>query len=349
MKSLEITGILLSGENVTPEDYRRLAKAFLWDMETGRWRITRGLITLVKSFTYYYILNRKVKHDDYALEYDKASCTYERWTDLMGKYTRKIIKPGYLDLQKEQVDILDLACGKGYITGNFLKLWDRQKRGQIRITAVDISERMLSAARKEIRDCRVRFILSEGLDFLRRVSDSVYDGIFFGWALPYFDHSKLIPQLARILKPGGIVFLISNREGTLEDMEDIFIELIASNPDQVARIAEMSFRLPQGEYGLISWFTGYGFQTLETGSGEEKVSFNKPGDLYRWLMETGALAGTGRIFADNRKIETSIIKKIGRRRGSGGTYSINHSFVWGIFRKSGSNSRWIPGQKQGRR
>ncbi|MBD3286096.1 radical SAM protein [candidate division WOR-3 bacterium] len=316
-----------------PGDYTRLVRRFLRDPVTGRLRIYKGVIALVKSFAYYYLLCRKVNCKDYALEYDKASGTYERWTDLMGKYSRTIVKLDCFESTTGQVDILDLACGKGYITANLLGLWDEKGKGDIRITAVDYSKGMLAAAKKAIRDSRVSFVHSEGLDFLKRVPDSTYYGIFFGWALPYFDHKKLVPQLARVLRPGGIVALISNREGTLEDIEDIFIDLIASNPEQVSRIAEMSFRLPQNEEGLEKWFTGYGFKPIEKGSGEEVVVFDDPSELVRWLRETSAVAGTGCIFKDEHRIESSIVREIARRRRIGNKYSINHSFVWGIFRK----------------
>ncbi|MEA3311428.1 MAG: methyltransferase domain-containing protein [candidate division WOR-3 bacterium] len=308
-----------------------LYRRFLRD-DTGRLRAVKGTFAFLKTGVYYYLLKRRITGRDYREAYDAASATYLRWTERMGKHTQKIVKLEYLNPKQGRVEVLDLACGSGCITKKLLERWEAG--GELRVTAVDFSLGMLSCARKAINDPRVRFVASEGAEFLKRQKPGTYDAVFFGWALPYFDHAELIPLLYRSLKPGGLAFLISNSKGTLAEMENIFIELMAEHPVEVNKVLDVSFRLPDGERGLSDWFARQGFAVLESGEGEEEVYFDDPRELYRWLCETGALAGAGRIFKDKGIMENAVVEKIRRRRGTGRRYMINHRFVYGIFRKA---------------
>ena len=80
----------------------------------------------------YKLLKKEVvNQDDYRVEYDKVSDTYDYWLKKMGRYSDNIINSKYIDKDRE-LKILDFACGTGYITKALLNKSEKYK-----ITAVD--------------------------------------------------------------------------------------------------------------------------------------------------------------------------------------------------------------------
>lgn len=284
----------------------------------------------------YYLLNRKISNQDYKEEYNVTTKNYKFWTDRMGKYTDNIIKLEYLiDNKNDEIKILDFCCGTGYITKKLLEIFDSYniKNKNINITAVDISDSMIDYYKAHIKDDRVNSVVMDGIEFLKSTPPKKYNAIFCGWALPYFNYNTFLSLLNNILEGDGLLGIISNSKGTLMDIEKIYTQTMIENSSEINKIMDISFNLPNGENGLIKWFKKYKFTPIKTGEGEEIVSFNSPSELYKWIQKTGAIAGTGKIFKDNSKIEKKIIEKIKEKRYVNGKYTINHKFVYGLFQR----------------
>lgn len=265
-----------------------------------------------------------VGRDDYKAEYNKASSTYMNWINEMGIYTNEIIKPEYV-FKKDKLKILDFACGTGYITKKLLK-----QKLDYEITAVDFSEEMLSHL-KNVDDDRLRVIHGEGINFLETIEEK-YDVIFFGWALSYFDYKELFNLFKKVLNPGGIIGIITNTKGTLSGIEDIFLEVMYRNSKDVIKPMDIKFNLPNGKEGLIKWFNKYDFENIEIYEEEVLCRFEEPDQLLKWLNETGATAGTGRIFKDYDTIKMDLVEEIRKSKYKHGKYEINHKFTYGLFR-----------------
>ena len=289
---------------------------------------------------WYYFTNKKIKQIDYKDEYDIVSKTYSLWIEKMGKYTDNIIKPQYIienikenGKNKENIEILDFACGTGYITKKILEEFNANNFNRFKITSNDISCEMINFAKKNIIDKRVYFIEKAGLEFLKNTENEKYNAIFCGWAMPYFDYNLLIKEFYRTLKSDGIIAVILNCRGTLNHIEEIFVETMLEYSSSIQKIMDIRFSLPKNTIELNKWFRKYNFDSLEEGAGEEKVYFDKPDELYKWLRETGAIAGTGKIFNKNEIIEKTIIEKIRKKCFFDSKYIINHKFVYAIFQK----------------
>lgn len=261
--------------------------------------------------------------EDYKIEYDQVSKTYDQWLDEMGKFTDQIIKPNNAEI-KGKLNLLDFACGTGYITKSLIK-----KDIDCSITAVDFSKEMLGSL-KSLKDDRVRLINGDGIEFLKN-TDEKYDIIYFGWALSYFNYKELFPLFKKVLNPRGMVAIITNIQGTLGGIEAIFLKVMAGNPKEVIKPMDIKFNLPGGKDGLVKWFTKYGFKTLEVEEGEVFVRFDRPGELLQWLNKTGAAAGTACIFKDYSLITKELIREIKKEKYKNGQYEINHKFAYGIF------------------
>lgn len=274
----------------------------------------------------YKLLKKEVvSREDYRGEYDKVSDTYDYWLKEMGRYTDNIINSKYIDTDKE-LKILDFACGTGYITKCLLN-----KSSKYRITSVDQSNKMLEKL-KGINNPRVTVIQNDGIEFLKSTNEK-FDVIFFGWALSYFDHDELLKLFNKVLKPEGIVAIITNVEGTLDKIEKIFLTVMSENPKEVVKPMDIKLNLPKGTLGLDKWCNQYGFKALEVEEDEVFFRFKEPYELLHWLNITGAAAGTSKIFNNYNKIKPLIIEKIKEEKYKDGIYEINHKFAYGIFRK----------------
>jgi len=182
----------------------------------------------------------------------------------------------------------------------------------------------------------VKLVHADGISFLGS-TDETFHAIYCGWALPYFRHQSLLKGFRRVLSPGGIVGVISNSKGTLSEMEEIFLRVMEGDLENVAKPMDIRFNLPAGQGGLRSWFEEHGFSTLETDEGEAVFCFDSAGELLEWLNKTGALAGTAKIFRCYERARPKLVKEIEKHKARGNHYSINHRFVYGIFRYGGES------------
>ena len=265
-----------------------------------------------------------INNEDYRREYNKVSTTYDHWLNEMAQFTDKIIKPEYIP-KNNKLKILDFACGTGYISKSIL-----EKNIDCEITAVDYSDKMLEKL-KNLNDSRIKVVNCDGIEFLNNTEEK-YDIIFFGWALSYFNYKELFKLFKKVLNHGGIVGIITNIQGTLSGIEDIFMEIMYKNHEEIIKPMDIRFNLPHGKEGLTEWFNQYGFEELEVEDGEVLVTFDEPKELLKWLNETGAAAGTKCIFKDYDLIKDSLIDEIRKRKHNNGKYEINHKFAYGIFK-----------------
>lgn len=267
-----------------------------------------------------------ISSQDYEIEYNKVSKTYDHWLGEMGKFTDQMIKPNTAAI-KGTLNILDFACGTGYITKSLMK-----KDIDCKVTAIDASKEMLNQL-ENLKDDRIKTFHGDGIEFLKNTNEK-YDIIYFGWALSYFNYKELFPLFKKVLNPKGTVAIITNIQGTLQGIEEIFLKVMAQNPKEVVKPMDIAFNLPRGKDGLIKWFAKYRFQSLEVEEGEVFVRFNTPDKLLQWLNKTGAAAGTACIFQDYSFITKELIKEIKKTKYKDGKYEINHKFAYGIFQAS---------------
>ncbi|MDR7855971.1 class I SAM-dependent methyltransferase [Tissierella sp.] len=285
---------------------------------------------MLKKILFYIKLGLKLMKKDvidkenYRDEYNKVSNTYIKWIEEMGKFTDMIIKLEEME-REEELKILDFACGTGYISKNLLK-----KNIDCQITAVDYSDKMLDQLRI-LKDNRINIVNCDGVEFLKNTEEK-YDMIFFGWALSYFNYKELFKLFKRVLNDEGIICIITNVQGTLSGIEDIFLKVMQDNQDKVIRPMGIRLNLPYGKEGLIKWFNRYGFEGVEVEEEEVLLSFHEPGQLLDWLNKTGAAAGTACIFNDYDLIKDKLIKEIKEKKYRDGKYEVNHKFAYGIFK-----------------
>ena len=129
-----------------------------------------------------------------------------RWYDLVaGSETPfTILGAHLLDVQPGE-SILEIGCGTGRALTEFA---NKAKGGMV--SAVDISEKMLTLARGKVPARRVGFCQADGL-FLP-CTDEVFDVVFLSFTLELFDTPeipKVLGECHRVLKPAGRMGIVS--------------------------------------------------------------------------------------------------------------------------------------------
>jgi ubiquinone/menaquinone biosynthesis C-methylase UbiE len=282
-----------------------------------------------------WLSGKRVGREDYAADYDEIASGYSLWTDRMGKHTLRILPsdPGSLPREKP-LRIVDLCCGPGFLSRALLgtagPAWS--------IVGVDVSRAMIDLCRTEIPDPRCSFIASDARAYLESLKPGSVDAVFCGWGLVYLESAAVIRAVKRALVPGGIGGFIMNRSGTLAGVERIVVSEMLRRPSAFSRVMDIRFAMPSDLSSFLRRFTREGFTVLDSGEGEETAAFGSETEFRAWLLGTGALAGVFSVFPEIRRgsadsAREAIMRRIAAARLSRGSYSMNHRFVRGIFRK----------------
>jgi SAM-dependent methyltransferase len=137
-------------------------------------------------------------------------------------------RPGYpaaaLDWALELApggDVLDLGAGTGKLTEALVR------RPGVRVTAVDPDPAMLAQFRIDHVDVDAR----EGTAEQIPLPDAAVDAVVVGTAWHWFDRAKAEPEVARVLRPGGVLAAMWN--GDDDSVEWVRGYHLALNPDEV--------------------------------------------------------------------------------------------------------------------
>ncbi|MFI6101991.1 class I SAM-dependent methyltransferase [Lentzea sp. NPDC051213] len=94
----------------------------------------------------------------------------------------------------ERLEVLDLAAGTGKLTAGLVAEGHH-------VTAVEPNEQMLSELVRRVHDVRALPGHAEHIP----VRDESVDAVFVGTAFHWFDQEKALPEIARVLRPGGVL------------------------------------------------------------------------------------------------------------------------------------------------
>lgn len=114
-------------------------------------------------------------------------------------------RPGYPDeavlwmTGSSPTKVLDLGAGTGKLTERVLGLGHHA-------VALDPDANMLRPLRKQIRGARIVQACAERIPFASRTFDTIVVGQAFHW----FDLEQALPEMARVLRPGGVLALVWN-------------------------------------------------------------------------------------------------------------------------------------------
>ena len=141
-------------------------------------------------------------------------------------------RPGYpaaaLDWALEPApggDVLDLAAGTGKLTEALVT------RPGLRVTAVDPDPAMLAQFRADHAGVDAR----EGTAEQIPLPDAAVDAVVVGTAWHWFDRAKAEPEIARVLRPGGVLAVLWN--GDDDTVEWVHGYHRALHPEELPRVS----------------------------------------------------------------------------------------------------------------
>jgi len=129
--------------------------------------------------------------------FDEIAEKWDGWEDLPSLAAKLDAGLVELGLGPDE-SVIDVGCG----TGNLTKAILARMSPAGRITAIDISPRMIEEARRKISDARVEWRVA---DIVRLpFPDAAYDRVFCFAVWPHIgDAAAAAKEIARVLKPGG--------------------------------------------------------------------------------------------------------------------------------------------------
>ncbi len=133
----------------------------------------------------------------------------------------------------ERVRLLDLAAGTGKLTAALLAHGG--------VVAVEPDGDMLAELQARFPAVDAR----EGTAEQIPVADSAVDAVLVGQAWHWFDHDRALAEAARVLRPGGVLAVLWNREDTRVDWVPGYLAAVDHlRPEPRARVAGSLPSLP---------------------------------------------------------------------------------------------------------
>ncbi len=169
----------------------------------------------------------------------KARGPFTAFAEVAGAYERG--RPTYPEeavrwlLGDEPRDVVDLGAGTGKLTRVLVALGHR-------VTAVE----PLAAMRAQLEEAVPGVITVSGNAESLPLEDASVDVVACAQAFHWFDHAVALPEIARVLRPGGVLALVWNSRDDRETWVAQLSEIIGNES-----VGEADVRGPIDESGLF--------------------------------------------------------------------------------------------------
>lgn len=213
----------------------------------------------------------------FASTYDRVAARYDDlWSRHVKTPNERLTRS--LNLRRGE-RIVDLACGSGAATLPMMRIVSPGET-----VAVDPSEGMLSLAREraEAEGLGLTAIQAKAENFIAAAPAASFDAVSMRFALAYLDWKEVLPAMARIVRPGGRVGLLTSLATSGPQAWAVYtriaesMELEIQSPPTPRTIGQVEELMARGGLRIEdSWQHGF---RLWFGSGAEAI---------RWLLDTG--------------------------------------------------------------
>lgn len=264
-------------------------------------------------------------------DYDNASGDYDSFfSSTMGEHSLNLIEK--MDIKPGQ-DVLELACGTGFITNKIAQMLD----GKGSITTVDQSIGMLNIARSKLKkfsDLEIKTAQDDMMDFLKKMPDASFDIVVCGWAICYTNPVNFMKEVNRVLKDNGQVGIIETRVDSEEVLMKAFETVLSKDPSYLQRYIRIE--LPSSNKILEKWFEKSKLKIVSSWQGEQPLPCKNSDEAIEWILRSGAAAGFLDVLDRNRETEilTNIKNQVDIIIKENGELNLSHTYVAGIASKA---------------
>ena len=210
--------------------------------------------------------------------FDKSAGEYDAEIDQIFRPTRERLHQ-LIDPEHAK-QIVDLACGPGVALE---KLCERAKAPQI-VCGVDLSLAMLKIAQRRVRRWPFASLLHCDLGhFVDSAPKESFDLVTMHFALAYLEADKAIPRIARIVKKGGRLGIVTSLSTAQRQARVPLAEMC----DEIGMPFPDEPHVPRDEEDLRARLKIAGLE-VEHLERCDVTRMNENGaDLFRWIFRTG--------------------------------------------------------------
>ncbi len=147
-----------------------------------------------------------------ARSFNRAAASYNQASFLQLEVGEKIF--GWLDLIESPRTVVDLGCGTGWLTANLASMFPEAK-----VMGIDIADQMINYARKYFgAERNLSFLCADAdrLPIVDKYIDLIFSNLMLQWSP---DIEITLAEWARVLKPGGCLFLSMVGAGSLKELQ----------------------------------------------------------------------------------------------------------------------------------
>lgn len=254
--------------------------------------------------------------------YDQIHEHYDAfWVKEAGKPVVNLINK--LPLKRNE-RVLEAGCGTGFAT----LLLAGKLGNPSNITAVDLSEGMLTEARKRAqhRDVEgIRFVAGDALQVLDE--GGPFDLIFSSWVLGYIPLRPFFTSAVRALSRQGHLAFVVHKENSPREPLEIFGDLVAQDPSVLQKRVAFDFPRDMDHVRLEVKTAGLRVENLWEGT--VIFRYDTPEQVLEHLLKSGAgTAFYDAIHPDRRDdLTRNFLKTLADRQATAETYEVIHDYI----------------------
>lgn len=211
----------------------------------------------------------------------------------------------------KMVEKLPLKEGKhilyiGSDIGEFTCRLARKVGKQGKVIPINFSSSMLQCNRENAESeilSNSSLSQSDIFSFLFEIPDNSIDGVVCAWMICHMEHGKLLQEIKRVLKTGGVIGLIEDKANSLKDLSDVFIKVIINHPNML--IKKLKFNFPKDKDYLVKLLQKQGFHVQDAWEGEVNIPCKSGADVAEYML---SLADIGFLEVLNKKLFPQFIQ-----------------------------------------
>jgi len=205
----------------------------------------------------------------------------------------------------ERGQILDVACGTGFVTSQLSRL----KSDDTRVIAIEGSPALLDVARKKLDDIGAKgvFVRTQDAEPKLAFADGVYDLVLCNLAVAEMvDPEAAIADFARVTRPGGEVRVTIPLAGSFAEFFDIYREVLVKH-DKTETLRRLRTHIddayPPPER-CEEWLVAAGLERISVDVEEFTLLFRSSREFFfAPVIEFGPLAGWKAIAGTGQEMQ----------------------------------------------